>query len=46
MKNNAIHNKTIKQFLVIAAIWLHFLGVPILLQMTAKSFNFHFTDLF
>ena len=43
MKNTAIHNNTIKQYLKIAITWPHYFSGSTLLQMTLKYFNFLFT---
>jgi len=43
MKNNAIRNNTITQYLEISAVWLRYLSGPVLLQITVKYFNFQIT---
>jgi len=43
---NAIHNNKIRQYLQIAAIRSHYLGGPIMLQITVKYFNFLITVMY
>ena len=43
---NAIHNNKIRQYLQIAASRSHYLGGPIMLQITVKYFNFLITVMY